>query len=266
MLTFIIPVCHPHNAKDWNRLKRELSQTILSISSQKCEDWNAVIVANEGSDLPSLPARFDVRWVDFPPNDLYEQGNAERELFYDAFRLDKGRRVLAGMLHAGKTGHMMVVDADDFVSNQLAAFVAYHPGHVGWYLANGYMWTDGGRLLYVSPDFHKLCGTSHIIRADLYGLPGQLKHVSDSHVRNLLGSHIFVDTYLKDSGTPLSPLPFVGAVYRVGHISAHSKSKGILSQLFLDKKLMAHPFRLLKRTLRLRFVNESLQQEFSLRP
>jgi hypothetical protein len=224
------------------------------------------VVANEGADLPSLPARFDVCWVAFSPNDLYERGNADRELFYDAFRLDKGRRVLAGMLYAGRTGHMMIVDADDFVSNQLAAFVASHPQHWGWYLADGYMWTDRGRLLYVCPDFHRLCGTSHIIRADLYELPHQLKDASDSYIRNLLGSHTFVDTHLENSGTPLSPLPFVGAVYRVGHISAHSQSKGILSQLFLDKKLMAHPFDLLKRTLRLRFLNEPLQQEFSLRP
>jgi hypothetical protein len=265
MLTFIIPVRHPHNAKDWNRLKTELSQTVLSISSQNCDEWKAVVVANEGADLPSLPAGFDVRWVDFPPNDLYEQGSADKDRFYDAFRLDKGRRVLAGMQHAGRAGHMMIVDADDFVSNQLAAFVASHPRDAGWYLADGYMWTDGGSLLYVCPDFHKLCGTSHIIRADLYGLPHQLKDVPESYIRKLLGSHIFVDTHLQSNGTPLSQLPFLGAVYRVGHLSAHSKSKGIISQLFLDKHVMAHPFGILKRTLRLRFLNESLQEEFSLR-
>ena len=179
-------------------------------------------------------------------------------------RLDKGRRVLAGMQHAGTAGHMMIVDADDFVSNQLAGFVASHPRHAGWYLGNGYMWTDGGSLLYVCPDFHKLCGTSHIVRADLYGLPP--KDVSESYIRKLLGSHIFVDTHLENSETPLSPLPFLGAVYRVGHVSAHSKSKGIISQLFLDRQLMAHPLGVLKRTLRLRILNESLQEEFSLRP
>jgi hypothetical protein len=161
---------------------------------------------------------------------------------------------------------MMIVDADDFVSNQLATFVASHPRHAGWYFADGYMWTDRGRLLYICPGFHRVCGTSYIIRRDLYGLPRQEKEIPESYIRKLLGSHKFLDTHFENTGTPLSPLPFLGAVYRVGHISAHSKSKGIISQLFLDKPLLDDPLGLLKQALRLRLLNESLQEEFSLRP
>jgi hypothetical protein len=204
-LTFIVPVRHPENAKDWNRQKQNLADTVRSISSQLCNDWNAVVVANHGSDLPPLPARIDVKWVDFLPNMMHERGNADRENFYDAFRADKGRRVLAGMLHAGSMGHVMIVDDDDFVSNRLASFVANHRASAGWFLSEGFAWNDGGKLLYRLSDFHQRCGTSHIVRSDLYAIPKNMGQASEGYVRRMLGSHVFIDGYLEVSGDPLNP-------------------------------------------------------------
>ena len=104
ILTFIIPIRHQDNAKDWQRVKRTLAQTVQSIARQDRDGWKAVVIANHGADLPELPKGFDVKRVDFPPNQLHAQGNATQGQFYQAFRLDKGRRVLAGMLHAGENG------------------------------------------------------------------------------------------------------------------------------------------------------------------
>ncbi len=118
--------------------------------------------------MPVLPDNFELKQVDFPPNPMFEQGDNDLEAFRDACRLDKGRRVLAGILEADKTGYVMVVDDDDFVSRRLTGFVAGYPGENGWYVQNGYIWGDGGRLIYEYTDFSKFCGTSHIIRADLY--------------------------------------------------------------------------------------------------
>ncbi len=71
-------------------------------------------------------------------------------------RLDKGRRVLAGILEADKSGYLMVVDDDDFVSCRLTRFVADHLGNNGWYVQNGYIWGDGGRLIYEYADFSEI--------------------------------------------------------------------------------------------------------------
>ena len=100
VLTFIIPVRHQDNARDWSALKANLSQTVASISNQSSDDWRGIIVANEGADLPELPEPFEVVRVDFPPNNMHERDGADMEDFYEAFRVDKGRRVLAGMLQA----------------------------------------------------------------------------------------------------------------------------------------------------------------------
>ncbi len=121
-ITFIIPIRHQLNAKNWSELRANLTQTVKSIANQDFDGWRAIIVANHGADLPPLPPGFTVERVDFPPNRLHEQGNADKQSFYDAFRIDKGRRVLAGMLRAKPSDYFMIVDDDDFVSNRLSRF------------------------------------------------------------------------------------------------------------------------------------------------
>jgi hypothetical protein len=261
-LTFIIPVCHPHNARDWNQLKSNLAHTVKSVSAQLSGEWNAIIIANYGSDLPPLPDGFAIHWVDFPPNPVYEQGSVDQEQFRDGVRLDKGRRILAGMLHAGKMGHVMVVDADDFISNRLAGFAAENREKPGWYMSKGYGWSDGGKMLYLYSGFHLFCGTSHIVRSDLFNLPQRFEEASDVYIRRMLGSHIYIDEYLRSSGTPLNPLPFTGAIYRIGHAGSHSKSAGLWQSFFLTEEVWKRPLSILPRIFRLRILRKSLQREF----
>jgi hypothetical protein len=261
VLTFIIPVRHPSNAKDWSSLKRRLGETIRSVEAQDSSRWNAIIVANSGSDLPTLPKNFYVAWVDFPPNALHEQGNAERELFYEAIRADKGRRILAGMLHAKRTGHIMIVDDDDFVSCKLASYVEANAKANGWYVDRGYLWEEGGGLLYLLSNFHRLCGSSHIVRSDLYEIPSHFDEASETYIRRMLGSHVFIEGYLASNGNPLHPLPFPGAVYRIGHAGSHSKSKGIRGQL-INRRLLKHPVRFLLNLWRLSWISADFREEF----
>jgi hypothetical protein len=261
-LTFIIPVRHQSNSSDWARLKRDLTDTVRSIASQDSSDWKAVIVANHGADLPNLCENFDVKWVDFPANELHERGSADKEAFYQAVRFDKGRRILAGMLHAGELNHVMVVDDDDFVSRKLTSFVAANPEKNGWYIRDGYVWSDGGTLLYRYRDFSQFCGSSLIIKADLYDLPESVDAASVDYLRRMLGSHVYIKGELRDKGIVLEPLPFTGAIYRVGHANAHSGSAGILSDFFMHSELLVRPKELAARLLRLRVVTSAVRHEF----
>lgn len=260
-LTFIIPVLHQDNAKDWNKLKQNLASTMKSISSQKNDSWKGIVVANRGADLPALPPGFDVKWVEFPPNRLYEQGNIDKEQFYEAVRIDKGRRVLAGMLHAGEMQHVMIVDDDDFVSDRLSTVAVENPTANGWYIRDGYVWGEDSNYVYEFSDFSKLCGTCYVIRADLYELPHTFAEAADEYIKRMLGSHIFIRDHLAEKLTPLAPLPFVGAVYRVGHAGAHSQSVGVFAQYF-PKKLVKQPFELVRRLRRLRHLSPAITREF----
>jgi hypothetical protein len=260
ILTFIIPVKHQANARDWNQVKSDLGQTIRSIAAQDCAGWKAVIIANHGAGLPDLPEGFDVLRVDFPPNALYARSHAPPER-WEAFRLDKGRRVLAGMLHAGKMRHVMIVDHDDFVSRRLTSFTAANSSANGWYLRNGLIWRDGSRLLYRYKDFSRLCGTSHIIRADLYKLPARLEDADPAYIRRTLGSHTFVKDDLDAGGTSLTPLPFVGAVYRTEHSESFLQFGGISKFLFHDLTFL-EPRKLYRRLSRLRIKTRRVDEEF----
>jgi hypothetical protein len=266
VLTFIIPLRHPENSPDWTALKRRLAQTIRSIAGQDDDRWRAIIVANEGVDLPALPAKFAVEQVRFPPNPMFEQGDNDREVFLDSCRLDKGRRVLAGILQADRDGYCMVVDDDDFVSCRLTSFAAGRPGANGWYLQKGYIWRDGGKLIYEYADFWKFCGTSHMVRTALYELPGSFADADPDHIRKIFGSHVFLRDYLQARGTPLEPLPFAGAMYRIGHAGAHSKSRGLVRQVFLKREILKNPLQLAQRLSRLRLLDTEVRQQFWGRP
>ena len=262
-LTFVIPVRHQDNAKDWPALKWRLSQTLASIANQDCKDWRAVVVANYGAELPKLPDQISAVRVDFPPNDMHELDILGRAAFYDAFRWDKGRRVLSGMLAARDSRFFMIVDDDDFVSNRLASFARAHPGSTGWKIRNGYVWSEGGHLVMKHHNFHFLCGTSLIIRKDAYELPASFEEADVDWVKDRLGSHIRIGDILAEKGTPLEELPFYGAVYRVGHTGSHSQAAGIIRQYILNAEKFSRPKEILRDAKNLRYYSASLRREFT---
>lgn len=261
-LTFIIPIRHPDNANDWGMTKQNLEQTLASISGQTLDDWQCIVVANHGSDLPPMPDNCKVCYVDYPPNQVHTQGNVDKELFYEAFRVDKGRRVLAGMLSAGETDFFMIVDDDDFVHRELCAHAHDNPSSNGWYIKNGYVWGEGGKLLMEHSDFHLLCGTSHIIKSDLFKLPDSIENANMEHVKLMMGSHIKIKDVLEKEGSPLLPLPFFGAVYRIGHKNAHSKSVGLIQHFFFHKYVLKHPRTFFKLLRSVKMVNASKKRDF----
>ncbi len=262
-ITFLIPVRHYANARDWSLLKSNIRQTMASIAGQTHGDWRGIIVANEGSDLPPLPERFEVEWVHFPPNDMHDQQKAaSREQFHDAFRLDKGRRVLSGMLRARDSRFFMIVDDDDFVSSGIARHAASHPEANGWTVDRGYVWSDGGNLMLEHDDFNQVCGTSLIVRTDLYQLPERFEDATPEYIKSMLGSHVGLHRILDERGTPLQSLPFRGAVYRVGQAGSHSQFPGIIRRYFLNRNALRKPAQLLKDVKRLRRVNAEIRQQF----
>lgn len=262
MVTFLIPVRHPDNSPDWARLRANLAQTLRSIAAQTHRDWHGIVIANEGADLPSLPAGFAAEWVRFSPNAQHEQGSASQQDFLDAFRIDKGRRVLKGMLRARDSRFFMVVDDDDFVSARIAQYAADHSDANGWKVDVGYVWSDGGTLLYRHEALNKVCGSSLIVRAELYGLPDTFEAASLDYIRDMLGSHRRIAAMLSTRGKPLASLPFPGAIYRVGHRGSHSGTPPILRQYVLNRHNLLRPHRLVGNLLRLRLVDRAARREF----
>ncbi len=262
LITFIIPVRHPENASDWSELTRKLSQTVRSIANQTHPDWRVIIVANAGAELPDLPEKFSVIRVTFPPNKLYDLETAPIESVWDAVRLDKGQRILAGMLSARDSRYFMVVDDDDLVSSRLVAHVSGHPDSNGWIIRKGYLWNDGGTCLMGVNNFNDRCGTSLIIRSDLYDFPDSQETADIDWIKTMLGSHRKIDKILSERGHPLETLPFRGSIYRVASSGSHSRTPGILRQIIYPRSNFMYPHRILLSLARLRRLNASMTSEF----
>lgn len=263
LITFVIPVRHYLNAKNWDQIKNNLSQTIGSIQNQTNDNWDCVIVANSGSDLPELPKKFEAIWVDFPPNPFYEKNKHELEKVHDYVRLDKGRRILTGMKARPNSEYLMVVDDDDFLNSSLVGYVEKNRGENGWYIDKGYVWPEGKNLLYECYFFDQLCGTSLIIRNELYA-PQKINIQLDDHViKERLGSHLLVKGWLKGIGFSLVPIPFFGAIYRIGNVNAHSQSSDIFTMFVkphIRKLKIVEAFRAITYIRRL---NKRIRQRFS---
>lgn len=263
VITFVIPVLHPENTNNWVAIKTQLSQTIVSIRAQTHSGWRAVIVANEGADLPEVPERFEIIRVNFEPNLIPRaRSGMDNDISVAAVRRDKGRRILAGMLSRRDTRFYMTVDADDFISRRLVAFVAKNPTANGWEIKDGYVWGDGGRILFRHDEFSLVCGTSLIVRADLYDLPERFEEAADDYIKTMIGSHRLIGGILAERNTPLATLPFRGAIYRVMHPTSQRNSPMVMKRYCFDREFLHHPRKALRSLLNLQLKTPGIRREY----
>ncbi|MCB0913661.1 MAG: hypothetical protein KDB60_18810 [Propionibacteriaceae bacterium] len=217
-LTFAVPVRDPRGVSDWQEAMRFLRSTVGSMLAQDGPRPRVVLGVSPGTELPDLPGDVVVVPVDLPYHALPE---GEGEARWDAIRADKGLRLAHALAAVRPRGHVMVVDYDDFVSTRLARHVAEHPDQPGWFVDSGYLWDGGGVASALRTRFNEACGTSLIVRADLLRIPADPSDPAHlDWIKAILGSHKMWQDVL-----PLEPLPFPGAVYRVG--SGHNVSGAI---------------------------------------
>lgn len=264
LITFIIPVRHFLNAKDWGQIEKNLSSTALSLENQTSDNWRCVIVANKGSSIPNFSDKFSIVWVDFEPNPFFDKDSHSIEKVHDFVRLDKGKRVLAGMKSQLESKYYMIVDDDDFVNKDLVSFVEANPGQNGWFINKGYVWKENSNFVYKCFFFDQLCGTSLIVKNELYE-PASLDFDKDQNdIKQRLGSHVMLKQLLAESGQNLLPLPFFGATYRIGNINAHSRSTNIFSTFILPNIKQGRYLQALRALSCIRYCTDKIRYSFRL--
>ena len=217
VLAFVAAVMHPEFSADYARVEDLLERTLRSVCAQRDRAFRVVVVGNRAPRF-AMPAQTEFVEVDFPlPHPRSRGWSLETGL-------DKGTKVAVGILAAMRHApdHIMVFDADDFVSDRLAGFTNQDPGANGWYVTDGYAYSDAHRIIRRISGFHDACGTSIIVNSRLYDIPdlpitatqAELEEGFGSFtVRELLGNHRETVGHFAAAGTPLRPLPFPGAVY-----------------------------------------------------
>ncbi|HEY1266853.1 MAG TPA: glycosyltransferase family 2 protein [Candidatus Binatia bacterium] len=203
MLAFVVPLKSRRVAKSWDYVSQLFERTLRSICNQMSPAFKVFVICHEKPQIDFQHPAVSYLSVDFPVPGFSD---------HPALNLDKYRKLIVGFRAARESGatHVIEVDADDCVSNRLAAVVARETGRAGWYFDSGYIYREGsGRIYRKGRHFYEWCGTSNIVRVDLLELPEILERGQGSR---LLG-HSRLRQRFTDRMTPLVALPFPGAVY-----------------------------------------------------
>jgi hypothetical protein len=169
MIAFVGAVRHPLNCNSYDRVLVLLEATLLSICSQTNNEFKVIIACNEiiQFDSPLIRQHVEFVVVNFPPPSHERSAKTGRE----AIRKDRSTKYVVGILAAQRfePDYIMIFDTDDYVSPEIAEFANRHSDKSrGWYIEKGYVMDhQDERRLWMVKDFHKICGTSLIIRNDL---------------------------------------------------------------------------------------------------
>jgi hypothetical protein len=231
LLAFITSLRHPNNSADYGRVEALLQESLRSVCRQTSDDYAVFVVGNRRPRF-TLPPQVEFIEVDFPPPVSTPGPRFGREPFV----WDKGTKIGVGLIAARTLApaHVMIFDADDYVHQDLAAYVAARGGASGWYVEEGYIYSRMRQCYRVQAEFAFKCGTCHVLSWPIYEVPTEL-HVGVSQVEvgeafgerlpALLGAHYGTRSWLRDRGVILQPLPFRAAVYQVDTGENHSGSQ-----------------------------------------
>jgi hypothetical protein len=209
-LTFIVPLRNRAVARDWSRVSALCNDTLGSTLNQDHPNHRTLLVCKE------LPEGYEDHPKLIAIQEEFAEPSNKTEQLEDKYRkIQRGLIEARRMLSGGGATHIMVVDADDLVSNRLAGVIAADPSQAGWICESGYYFREGSRTVIRHPQgFHLYCGSSAIVRSTAADLPLTMDQPKRSFP--LLGyGHHQIAEHMSKAGTPLLPLKFPGAIYRV---------------------------------------------------
>ncbi|WP_339374179.1 glycosyltransferase family A protein [Picosynechococcus sp. PCC 11901] len=226
-----------------------METSLRSAYQQIDPDFKIIVVCHE---MPQLQYSYDDRVefinVDFPP---------PSKIVTDLTMKDKWQKLQIGMVRVGElnTDFIMFMDADDLVSNKLSQYANSNKSTNGWIIKKGYKYRYGSSWIYIDEHFN--CGTNAIVNSQVIKFPKSLNSEDISQCVVLKHSHTVIEQRLAALGTPLTVLPFPGAVY----IHSHGDND---SSLYKSHKSWYGIRHFLGNVRRTRFLTSNIKEEFSL--
>ncbi len=220
MLYFLIPLRSKASSKDWDKVTLDFNNTLNSVFNQNNSDFKVLVALH---DIPEVFNDFgdklELIKVDYPEPNLVEYKNVTR---LDQQRLDKytKKRFLMQRVRELGGGYTMFVDADDFISNKIADYIAKKEPQHGVIFENGYEFYPKKFKIKKCPHFNNICGTSAVIYYTPEELP-ETARFEGYHRQNIFRSNNFLfdfghnkwSSIAKSIGKHFDTLPFRGAMY-----------------------------------------------------
>ena len=228
MIVFVTSLRHPRNSDSYERVETLLKATLDSVGAQIDQQFEIVIVGNQAPGF-ALPARTHFVQVDYPPPVKTPGPRTPLQPFV----WDKGTKIGIGLIYARRfqPDHVMIFDADDFVSNRIAGFANANKDSPGWVVSEGWMYSGTRKVFRKITNFNKTCGTCFVLPFAAYGVPETLdvnatqQDVAAAYgekLHRILGAHRDALEWHRTNGRSLQALPFRGAVYHVDTGENHS--------------------------------------------
>lgn len=205
----VIPFAAKKTVSDWNTSCRLLRRTINSILALPAEFASVSVIGHDFPDNITFGDRCE--WIAI-------EGNPPSKLDSNAKMSDKGTKLLLGVKKAYTNGQewVMFVDADDLINRDLPLYCELDQYDAVCF-ENGYSWNEKSKLLLKIPHFHRVCGTSWIMRVNSQMFPNWLGN-RDYRVCDIAHNQRFemltkANSRIKRITTPM-------ALYSVGQESA----------------------------------------------
>jgi hypothetical protein len=240
MIVFIVPLKSSKVSTSWETTSYLFERTIRSICTQTCDDFRVIVVCNE-----KPITQFDSPFVEYIETELPVPGKG----WFEGGQKDHAKKLMIGLESSQKfnPSHIMVVDADDLISNKIAAFLQNNSEPSGWILQNGYIHEFGSSFLYyIRKDFVQYCGSSIIIKPNLFNL------LFENNVYEHKGTTLAVH------GVILENLPFCGGIYSRGN-GENTYAQESIYQGFIPK---GDRIAYIKHLLRFRPITAQIRKEF----
>ena len=261
MITFIIPVKSEKVSGSWSQFSKLFERTLKSVTSQISQNFNVIVVCHEKPEIRFEHPNVEYLYVDF---EVPQLKTAPKEKHDGMKEEDKSKKILAGVECAKKynSDYLMVVDADDCISNKIVSFVEENSSKdtIGWYINKGYFYREGDKLISLNKEnFNTLCGTCIIIQ------PSYIEAVFQQKPHLL---YVHQTTGFSD-GSKLLKLPFAGAIYSMANGENHYMSGGQMKNLSTGSIFRLETIKGIFRKLRkysFRTLNRKIREEFGIYP
>jgi hypothetical protein len=274
---FLVPFASRKVKPKWEIACAHLRQTLRSIQNSSNGNYCVVVAGHEAPDFDvCFDSRFQFLSLNHPV--------LSHENYHVSLVRDKLTKIAAAWEYAKQTwnpSYVMKLDADDFISSKLIAWLDNKGGEAGYLMKHGWVWHSGSRFIERTEYLDRVCGSCLIIRSDLAdrngpfltemeGVPfdeASSTFAATDHYSLVPGSGIST-LLLNDShqrcaaqfaylGHELATIPFDAVVYRTGNPDSSSRFGGFWRPKCTVRMLVG-------RIRRTRFITQTLREEFLL--
>lgn len=217
---FGMPLRSAVTTKNWDGVSQLFRNTIRAIAAQTDPDIHILVACHEQPDMLG----FEDPRLEFLPAENPRPHDMPSQVHDQSAKL---RQICREIARRGG-GYFVLMDADDLISNRMAAFLRADDNRRGYFYEEGYILNvAGGSFEKVAP-FWKHCGTCAVF----WLTPEDLDSGEQGFIARLLPprmSHHSFPFVPGNFGRPLEPLPFPGAVYlrHHGHNRSVERRRGI---------------------------------------